>query len=128
MKEWGGTDHTELFLKRSVCEAVALGGCIHVVGVVEGDREHSRLEVVEVRWGTSPEAAEESPKRCWQACQVNEKVYCSTLLLNRALVGKKVEGLESRRLGSNHSRAIPLRYDCAKTTLVRLVRKALGQS
>ena len=58
----GCADHTGLFLKRLVYEAEALGGCIHAVGVVEGDGEHSRLGVAEVSQRTSPEAAEESPK------------------------------------------------------------------
>jgi len=52
----------ELCLKRSVCEAEASGGCIHAVGVLEGDGEHSRSEVAEVSQRTSLEVAEESPK------------------------------------------------------------------
>ena len=62
MEEWGGADHMELFLKRSVYKAEAPGGHIHVVGVAEGDGEHSRLGVAEVSQRTSPEAAEKSPK------------------------------------------------------------------
>ena len=42
--------------------------------------------------------------------------------------GRKTEGLESRRSGLNHSRAIPFRYDWVKTTLVWSVWKALEQS
>ena len=52
----------ELCLKRLVCEAEALGECIHMVGVAEGDREYSRSGVVEVSWRTSLEAAKKSPK------------------------------------------------------------------
>jgi len=60
-EEWGGADHIGLFLKRSVYEAEVSGGCIHAVGVAEGNGEHSGLEVVEVSQRTSPEAVEESP-------------------------------------------------------------------
>ena len=34
----------------------------------------------------------------------------------------------SRRSGSNHSKAIPFKYNCTKVTLVHLIQKALAQS
>ena len=59
-------DHMGLFLKRLVCEAEAPGGCIHVVGVVEGGVWEGMENTVDWGWWRS---AGGQIQRLWRRAQ-----------------------------------------------------------
>ena len=71
-------------------------------------------------WCSASLTGSSGPKLVWGSRTNSLKSSCQS--------SQRAGSSASRRSGSNHSKAIPFKYDCTKVTLARPVQKALARS